>query len=624
MNLSNQEPKSNFSDVQLIPDESLSNPPTVITNGSSGEFSWLHHEAQDANDYNYINLTWAHTANTPLAFNYYDEDDEFPQCWDNIRFVQTFDWHQLKSVYIANLSIDFAVKISGTFLEEEIGLSMFKVYVWVTGSSGYWAKLYESSHPYSTDYSIHNNTSSWKLGKLTYAFWNSKNVTISVGLAPTENFRFCSSGTYPEPWRNYNGEVEVSVRRISIRALVRDYSVTPYVYEPLAIGNWTDGSGIVCKGLTISNGNPYTVGMSSYAHDKPGHIVIKWNKTTGLPIWNSSYGSNSDWGTAITSLGDYIYTTNGRSRGGVYLIKWDSSGNLLWSQSWGISGTILSLAIANNESIYASGGETVFGSDGHISGFRAILVKSDLEGNIIWSHIWDVSSVNYAYNVGVDSNENVYTFGCYNIIKWDKDGQKIWEIANLTGFNAMAVNSDGSIYAVGHESFSAYKIVKWDTNGLQLWNRSVSLWYGEWQEELSAGAIAIDSDGSLYLLVDFIEFAKRDHLLVKYNSNGDQLWNKSLGYLPYGGTFHAQASSYISVGEDKIYLAGTTVFPETYSAVQLPLAIELRIYNEPNITDSQTTDMNSFLGMIQIIVISGSIGFIVLVLIIFVKRRRQF
>ena len=620
MNLSNQEPESNFYDVQLMPDEYLSNPPTVITNGSSGEFSWLHHQAQDSSDYNHIDLTWSHTANTPLAFNDYEEDDEFPQCWDNIRFVQTFDWHKLKVVYAANISIDFAVKTTGTFLEEETGPSMFKVYIWAISSSGDWAKPYESSSPYPTEYLSYNDTSStWGWGSV---FRNSENVTISIGIAPTTNFRYCSSGSYPEPWRNYNGEVEVSVRRISIRALVRDYSVTSSVYEPLAIGNWTDGLGIDCKGLTVANDNPYTVGMSSYAHDKSGHTVIYWNKTTGVPIWTSSFGGNSDWGTAITSSGNYIYTTNMRYRGGIRLLKWDSSGNLLWNQSWsGINGSILSLTIANNESIYASGGETVFGSDGHISGFRAILVKSDLEGNITWSHIWDVEFVDFAYNVGADSNENVYTFGKSNIIKWDKDGEKIWEMANLTGLNAMAINLHGSIYAVGHESFSAYKIIKWDTNGVQLWNRSVSLWYGEWQEEMSAGAIAIDSDGSAYLLVDIIKYAKRNHLLVKYNSNGDQLWSKSLGYLPYGGTSHAQASSYIGVGEDKIYLAGTTVFPETYSAVQLPLAIELRIYNEPNISDPQTTDMDSFFVMIQIIIISGSISLIALVLVIIVKRK---
>jgi hypothetical protein len=147
----------------------------------------------------------------------------------------------------------------------------------------------------------------------------------------------------------------------------------------------------------------------SYSKTKPvdgGNLgVLHLNKfnLNGELVWAREYDNNQDVPlmnfideTKIYSNHIYIsystaYFTGNPPPNNLYnevaLLKFDTSGNIIWSKKYDSGGNIdynYSLVVAADSTIYLSGITNGLGA----SGWRGHLIKTDMEGNMIWQKIY--------------------------------------------------------------------------------------------------------------------------------------------------------------------------------------------------------------------------------------------
>ncbi|MCK4814313.1 hypothetical protein KA005_00970, partial [bacterium] len=134
---------SSISITNIIEDPNFTTEPETLVEGTSDEFSSSYHQAVDEVDFNYMELTWDHVANTSLDFRI-EEDENLPDCFDFIYMYQEFDWPFNEKPIDAELQINFSTTLTGSFATEDGGNLMFRVFAWMIDSSGNWKQVYES------------------------------------------------------------------------------------------------------------------------------------------------------------------------------------------------------------------------------------------------------------------------------------------------------------------------------------------------------------------------------------------------------------------------------------------------------------------------------------------------
>lgn len=183
---------------------------------------------------------------------------------------------------------------------------------------------------------------------------------------------------------------------------------------------------------------------------------------------------------------DYDYVT----------IKYDSKGRRLWTATY-------------------NGPEN--GSD------RSVAVVVDREGNVY------VTGVSWGAEMSL-------TGGDYATIKYDKNGERLWVARYDNNYlydspNAIVVDEKGNVYVTGASTQSSlerpaapqYLTIKYDNNGNRLWvarAEAASVAFGG----IFPSYMALDNVGNVYLAATVWQTRGRDYLLIKYDTNGKQLW----------------------------------------------------------------------------------------------------
>lgn len=338
-------------------------------------------------------------------------------------------------------------------------------------------------------------------------------------------------------------------------------------------GVWTKqwGTTLYDEGIDVgvdTSGNIYVTGRSGgYAGGVGGYdVFLKKYASDGTELWAKKIGSatsnDEGYSIAIDSSGN-IYvtgTTNGgvdgfQNFGGydVFLTKYDSLGNKLWTKQWGSSSDDYgkSVAIDNSGNIYVLG-STRGSIDGktNYGGFDIFLTKYNSSGEYLGTIQWGSSSDDYAYGISVDTLGNIYVtgytwggldgninFGGYDVFltKYLSLTNKLWtkqwgSSSNDYGYS-VALDNSGNIFVTGSISGNVF-LAKYSTNGELLWERqlgsSSSVEYGY--------SISIDNSGNIYVTgstngeVDGnLSAGRNDIFLTKYTSDGTKLWTKQWG-----------------------------------------------------------------------------------------------
>ncbi|WP_010570872.1 SBBP repeat-containing protein [Leptospira broomii] len=279
------------------------------------------------------------------------------------------------------------------------------------------------------------------------------------------------------------------------------------------------------------------------------------------------------------NLGGQTFTgATGGANNNLFLSRYDSQGNRLWTRLLGASAADTeALAVTTDSAggIYLTGKTTgSIGGQAAPAGTGMFTAKYDLNGNLLWTRVI-TSIVGYyatSYGIGADALGNIYSGGFTNntfdshplitggaadsyVVKYDSNGNELtsWVFggpANVYGFG-FAANSFGNIHATGYTQGNLFGqtfigsspnknffLVKFDTNGNQLWTQLLG--------SVSAGTeaygygITVDAFGNIYTagnanvsiggqVYSGGGLTYYDLLVTKYDPNGNLLWVRMLG-----------------------------------------------------------------------------------------------
>ena len=217
--------------------------------------------------------------------------------------------------------------------------------------------------------------------------------------------------------------------------------------------------------------------------------VLQWDKTLG--------GTDNDYfySVALDSSDNIIvcgYTKSDGAGGNDLLVaKYNSSGTLQWDRTLGGTGNDVGygVAIDSSDNIIVCG---ITSSDG-AGGNDALIAKYNSSGTIQFARTLGGSGTEYAYEVALDSNDNIYIVGS----------------SSSTGTNGTDL-----------------LVAKISNSGAFQWDKIL----GGVGSEIGYG-IAVDSSDNVivggYTTSDGAGGV--DFLIAKYNSSGTLQWDKTLG-----------------------------------------------------------------------------------------------
>ena len=397
--------------------------------------------------------------------------------------------------------------------------------------------------------------------------------------------------------------------------------------EPIGTSTWyypralaTDISGNVYIAADTHDETSIYSGGTSY--EDTDTWVAKYNSEGNL-LWSRQIGTHNNdrpWGIA-TDVNDDIYISgstegsldNNPNAGGTdaWLAKYDTQGNLLWTRQLGTSGDDSSNGVATdvNGDIYISGStESSLDSNPNAVSADAWLAKYDTQGNLLWTRQLGTSSNDYASSNGVatDVNGDIYIYGNTTgtldanpnarpggslfaindvwVAKYDTQGNLLWirqfdfgALSNNRPYNdfpnGLEIDNSRNIYIAGSSyrfdnelnPFGIYEdawVVKYDTQGNLLWNKQ--LWNKQFANSPrdTVSGLSKDIKGNIYISgskggIDGTYITEPSNAwLAKYDTQGNLLWNKEFATPNIDDAFSGVAID----KHENIYISGSS-FP---------------------------------------------------------------
>lgn len=329
---------------------------------------------------------------------------------------------------------------------------------------------------------------------------------------------------------------------------------------------------------TTSDNNLLMVGStSSFGAGNTDILVVKTNKD-GDTLWTKIYGgASADLGFNSTQMTDGGYlicafstSWNGGGNSDAYLIRTNSNGDTLWTNSFGGAdddGFNSAIELAQGGNIIACGFTESYGAGGN----DIYIVKTNASGNMLWnksigafsddnmysmlltsdgkllitgSTLSAGAGINDAFATMIDTNGNVLwakTFG-------STDVDEAYSTVETPGGNFLISGST----AFGAGNYDAW-LLKIDNAGTLLWNKT----YGG-AAGLEDGNVIINAPGGNYLVVGrtgSFGTGNDDHFLFNVDSDGNLRWAKAIG-----GVLHdpGYGVTYLPI-DNSIFLCGSTM-----------------------------------------------------------------
>ncbi|MFC2150158.1 T9SS type A sorting domain-containing protein [Calditrichota bacterium] len=280
----------------------------------------------------------------------------------------------------------------------------------------------------------------------------------------------------------------------------------------------------ICRSVLQDNHGNYLIAgyTSSYGPGTEAVWAIKLD-SSGQEIWSEVYGGDG-WDVCRSVItvadGGYLlggYTDSfGAGSTDFYLIRIDSDGEVIWSETFGSRGTeqCRSVIQTDDGGFLAAGITTYLGEGGE----EIYAVKIDSAGEVEWSNTYGTEEDNPCYDV-VQTSDGGYAFA-------------------------------GGLGTFGFEGTGDFYLVKTDGDGEVLWTET----YGGRGEDLCF-AIEEVEEGGLVMTGRTNSFDRRtgdDFYLVRTDAEGDVLWETF-----YGGSSSDNCYS-ITVDVSGYTLSGNT------------------------------------------------------------------
>lgn len=308
--------------------------------------------------------------------------------------------------------------------------------------------------------------------------------------------------------------------------------------QPTSDGGYIIGGNTTCLGANIDD-------VYLIKTDSLGDTL--WTKTFGAVDdqyvqGNMSVQQTADGGYVI--VGYSLINTPSPGPILIYLIKTDSSGNLLWSETLGAHGSTTKNNYANSVQQTTDGGFIIGGStSGYGAGLWDLyLIKTDISGGISWTKTFggtDNEPSGYPVSVrqttdggyviaGVTKSFGAQWIDVY-VVKTDSAGNHLWSKqyggSGVDVVNSIQQTTDGGYILSGYTDStgagqtSAF-LIKTDTIGDTLWTKK----YKNNNSYCIAASARQTNDGGYIFTGETFINSSSVSLLVKTDANGDTLW----------------------------------------------------------------------------------------------------
>jgi len=296
-------------------------------------------------------------------------------------------------------------------------------------------------------------------------------------------------------------------------------------------------------------------------------VCLVKTDAVGTMLWNKTYGraDEDDFARSVVQTGDGGYALAGNTfsfgADGFLLVKIDSAGNALWSQTYDSGYYDYCYAMVQaSDGGYALAGQTSIPAFGSSS----LLIKTDSAGNEQWRKTYDSYGHGVAHSViqtvdggyalaGMALLESPPGSADFWLIKTDAAGNvllnKTYGRADWDQANSVIQTNDGGYALAGYTGLgpfdpSDFWLVKTDSAGNELWNKTYDRANLDWAYSV------VQTGDSGYAMTGWSE---GDFWLVKTDSTGTIQWSKT-----FGGASNDEACSVVQTGDGGYALAGYT------------------------------------------------------------------
>jgi len=307
-----------------------------------------------------------------------------------------------------------------------------------------------------------------------------------------------------------------------------------------------DGAYDIAHGVAAdSSGRIYVAGTITVS-GRTDCRVLRLTNNGGVDLtYDFGTSGSYDNAYAITiDATDNIYV-GGSTSANWWLRRLDTtlSNELLQTYPDGWNDYVFALGLDNNGAIYMGGmNQTVSGDDGYDAQLKKVSL-ADL-AVVAWDQVLDASGLRDNINdVVVDSNNDVYAVGIMTVaaddtdgwvMKFDEDGNALWSTSfgsanGNDGASGAAVTAAGDLYVVGYRDNGMdydWWIKKYDSLGIEdtvSWN----LVFDSGTGHDTASNVVLGADGNVYVVGNRHNGADRDWWIMKLDSQGNQLWERS-------------------------------------------------------------------------------------------------
>jgi hypothetical protein len=282
---------------------------------------------------------------------------------------------------------------------------------------------------------------------------------------------------------------------------------------------------------------------------------------------------NKDWGHSVQQTADGGYVIAGVSwrpggwQSDVYLIKTDSRGSKAWSKTFGRGEVNVGNSVKQTiDRGYIIAGTTWSSNKTHSDIY---LVKTDTDGNEIWSRTYGGSRMDEGYSVCQTKDRGYIIAGWTDsfgrgkddvyLIKTDDNGNMIWSRTfggsrMDQGYSVRQTTDGGYVIAGRTESFGKGKddvyLIKTDNNGNMVWSRTFG---GKSRDQ--GNSVRRTVDGGYILAGSTCGYSgtNSDVYLIKTDAEGREVWHKT-----FGGKFGDYGRSVQQTTDGGYIVAGNT------------------------------------------------------------------
>jgi hypothetical protein len=329
---------------------------------------------------------------------------------------------------------------------------------------------------------------------------------------------------------------------------------------------WNNTFGGVENDIGVSvqqttDGGYIITGRTNYSfYNGTNDILLIKTDSFGNELWNKTFGGseyNEGYCVQQTTDGGYIIT--GLKDRDVWLIKTDNMGCEVWNRTFGgPRGEIGYCAQQTTDGGYIITG----GKDIDISAYESDiwLIKTDNMGCEVWNRTFGGKEFDFGYYVqqttdggyiitGVKDMDIYPISGNVWLIKTDNMGCEVWNRTfggtDWDGGYCVQQTSDGGYIISGiTESFGAGEsdvwLIKTDSNGNIIWDKT----FGGTEDDGSS-CFKQTSNGGCIITGGTESFGagESDVWLIKTDSTGSEVWNRTFGGTDWDGGWCVQQTS---------------------------------------------------------------------------------